>query len=60
MQRSACVVSAYLMAIHNMNFDQTYNYLKSRRPIVYTPNVNFKKSLISYYKNNLHKKDNVE
>ncbi len=57
MQRSACVVSAYLMATHNMNFEQTYNYLKSRRPIVYTPNVNFRRSLDTYYKNNLHRKD---
>jgi hypothetical protein len=45
------------MATHNMNFEQTYNYLKSRRPIVYTPNVNFRRSLDTYYKNNLHRKD---
>ena len=57
MQRSACVASAYLMASHNMNFEETYTYLKSRRPIVFTRNVNFKKSLESYYKNNLQVKD---
>jgi len=55
MQRSACVVCAYLMCYHNMSFQESYNYLKSRRSIVFTPNINFKKSLLSYYKNVLQK-----
>lgn len=57
MQRSACVVCAYLMSYHNMNFEESYNYLKLRRSIVFTPNVNFKKSLLSYYNNYLLKKE---
>jgi hypothetical protein len=57
MQRSACVVCAYIMASHNMNFEDTYTYLKARRPIVFTPNINFKKSLESYYNNHLHVKN---
>ena len=57
MQRSACVVSGYLMSSLNMNFDETYNYLKARRPIVYTPQVKFKKSLDNYYINTLTKKE---
>lgn len=57
MQRSACVVCAYLMYYHNMTFEESYNYLKLRRSIVFTPNVNFKKSLLSYYKNVLSKEN---
>jgi hypothetical protein len=49
MQRSACVVAAYLIAEYDMDLETSYNYIKSLRPIAFTPQINFKKSLEKYY-----------
>lgn len=49
MQRSACVVAAYLMAQYNMKHTDAIKYIKNHRPIAFSPFTNFEKSLIHYY-----------
>ena len=44
-QRSATVVAAYLMRYGNMDQKKAINLIKSKRPICFTPFVNFTKSL---------------
>ena len=57
MQRSACVVAAYLMATHGITPNQATQFIKKIRPIAFTPKVNFQKSLDNYY-NSLTVKQN--
>lgn len=49
MQRSACVVAAYLMAVTGQKPEEVIRYIKSKRPIAFTPFVNFQKSLDNFY-----------
>ena len=49
MQRSACVVAAYLMAQFGLKPEEAIRYIKSKRPIAFTPFVNFQKSIDNYY-----------
>lgn len=44
MQRSATVVSMYLIA-HGMKSDDTFQFIKSKRPIAFHHSVNFYKSI---------------
>jgi hypothetical protein len=48
MQRSACVVSAYLMSEYCKTFPESVEYIKTHRSIAFTPFINFKKSLEIY------------
>lgn len=48
MQRSACVVSAFLMYYLHLDTYESILYIKSRRNIAFTPYVNFLKSLIIF------------
>jgi hypothetical protein len=48
MQRSACVVAAYLMSSFNMTPKDAITIIKRNRPIAFTPFVNFEKALINY------------
>jgi len=45
MQRSAIVIVAYLMKKHNLTKDNAIKMLKKKRPIVFTPRVNFYNSI---------------
>jgi hypothetical protein len=54
MQRSACIVCAFLMYYFHLNTYESITYIKSKRTIAFTPYVNFLKSLIifeNYIKN---------
>jgi protein-tyrosine phosphatase len=48
MQRSACVMAAYLMAVRGFSPAEAIQYIKRLRPIAFTPFVNFQKSLDNY------------
>ena len=48
MQRSACVVAAYLIATTNMTPRDAISFIKRQRPIAFTPFINFQKSLDNY------------
>jgi protein-tyrosine phosphatase len=41
MQRSAAVVAGLLIFVHGMSADQAVKYIRSIRPIAFTPGVNF-------------------
>ena len=45
MQRSACIVAMYLIAIKGLQVEQAITYIKQRRPIAFTPGVNFLRSI---------------
>jgi protein-tyrosine phosphatase len=45
MQRSACVVAMYLIAINGLKVEESIAYIKQRRPIAFTPSANFLKSM---------------
>jgi protein-tyrosine phosphatase len=45
MQRSACVVAMYLIAINGLKVEEAIAYIKQRRPIAFTPGVNFLKAI---------------
>lgn len=45
MQRSACVVAMYLIAIKGFQVEEAVNYIKQRRPIAFTPGINFLKAI---------------
>jgi len=48
-QRSACVVAAYLMHSNSkFSVANAVNFVRSRRPIAFSPAVNFKSSLVMY------------
>ena len=49
MQRSACVVAGYLMAKYGLTPEDAIKFIKSKRPIAFTPYVNFQKSIDNYY-----------
>lgn len=55
MQRSACVVAAYLMAHYKLTPTDAITHIKKHRPIAFSPFTNFEKSLNNYY-NILNKK----
>jgi hypothetical protein len=57
MQRSACVVAAYLMATNGVTPNQATQFIKKIRPIAFTPKINFQKSLDNYH-NSLTVKQN--
>ena len=48
MQRSAAIVAMYLIATTGMSWQQSMNYIKNIRPIVFTPSANFKNSIIEF------------
>jgi hypothetical protein len=50
MQRSACVVAAYLIHHHKFTVDDAIEYVKNKRSISFFPIANFKKSLEQYEK----------
>jgi len=54
MQRSACVVVCYVLSLCRMNVEEAIQFVKSRRPIAFTPLVNFRPSIDAYYQ--YHKK----
>ena len=47
-QRSASIVVAYLMKYGNMNLKDAILSVCSKRDVVFTPGINFKKTLIKY------------
>ena len=49
-QRSATVVAAYLMAFHGMDLDATLEFMKSKKPDVFSPAVNFLPALRKFSK----------
>lgn len=49
MQRSACVVAAYLMSSYKLAPKDAINHIKKHRPIAFSPFTNFEKSIFSYY-----------
>jgi protein tyrosine phosphatase len=55
MQRSACVLACYLMSSFNVSPQEAVNYIKNKRNISFSPHVNFKQSMVSYYTNNIIK-----
>jgi dual specificity phosphatase 12 len=50
-QRSASIVSLYLMKYYGFNLEESINYIKSRRPITFYNNINFLTALKVYEKN---------
>jgi len=58
MQRSACVMAAYLMAVKGYTPVQAIQFIKRLRPIAFTPFVNFQKSLDNYGEQILKQKNN--
>lgn len=49
MQRSACVVAAYLIRQYKMTPQEAVSFIRNKRPIAFTPFINFQKSLDNYY-----------
>ena len=45
MQRSACVVALYLIALNKWKLEDAIQFIKKKRPIAFTPAVNFMKSI---------------
>lgn len=50
MQRSACIVAMYLIAINGLKVEEAIAYIKQRRPIAFTPAANFLGSLQGFEK----------
>jgi protein-tyrosine phosphatase len=50
MQRSAAIMGMYLIAKKGMTWNQVIPYIQDIRPIAFTPQANFKESLIAFYK----------
>jgi protein-tyrosine phosphatase len=50
MQRSACIMAMYLIAKKGMTWFQSIAFVKSVRPIAFTPQANFKSSIIAFDK----------
>mgnify|MGYP003344979928 CR=1 FL=1 len=59
MQRSACVVVCYLLSMCSMNVDEAIAFVKHKRPIAFTPFVNFRPSINAYYQNIVKDSQNV-
>src|SRR5690606_8788462 len=53
-QRSATIVSIYLMIKYKMNFNAVYNFLKAKQPMVFFGNDNYLDS-IKYIENIINK-----
>lgn len=49
MQRSAAVVAMFLIALKGFTPDESILFIKSRRNIVFTPSINFRKSIDYFY-----------
>jgi dual specificity MAP kinase phosphatase len=49
MQRSACVVAAYLIRYYKMTPQEAVSFIRNKRPIAFTPFINFQQSLDNYY-----------
>lgn len=45
MQRSPAAIAMFLIATQNMNFEQTRDFMKQKRPIVFYPSANFEKAI---------------
>lgn len=56
--RSATIVIAYMMKYHNMNFENAFSYVQSKRWIV-NPNPNFRNILKSYEQYLLDKRQSL-
>lgn len=56
MQRSACVVAAYLMYYHKIKLYDAILYIQSIRPIAFTPQVNFIEPLLIFQNYSKHLK----
>jgi protein-tyrosine phosphatase len=49
MQRSCTVVAFYLIKYYNMSPEQAINFIKSKRPVAFFGNVNFRQAIHAYY-----------
>ena len=49
MQRSAACTAMFLIVLKNMTPSQAVDYIQERRPIAFTPGVNFKESIEGFY-----------
>ena len=49
MQRSAAVVSMYLMITKGINWDDARRFIRQRRAIAFFPSANFEKAIIGFY-----------
>jgi rhodanese-related sulfurtransferase len=49
MQRSAACMAMFLIVAKNMTPEQAIRYIKERRPIAFTPGVNFHQSIEGFY-----------
>ena len=52
-QRSAIVVLSYLYKYVDSDINKCINYMKQKRPIVFTPKMNFKKSIYYSFNKNI-------
>ena len=50
MQRSACVVALFLIARYHCTAAEAMQYIRSRRPIAFTPMANFKPAILEFEK----------
>jgi len=50
MQRSAAIMAMYLTATRGLSWHQAVTYIQGIRPIAFRPAVNFKDSIIEFYK----------
>jgi hypothetical protein len=49
MQRSACVFLVFHIQYHTRDFQKSYQLMKSRRPMVFTPSINFLPAVRRYF-----------
>jgi len=49
-QRSACVFLVYHIQYHSGDFQKSYKLMKSRRPWVFMPMMNFRESVVKYFR----------
>lgn len=54
-QRSASIISCYLMKYGNMSLKESIESIKSKRSIAFTPEINFIKSLLRFEKDLLNR-----
>lgn len=54
-QRSASIISCYLMKYANMSLKESIESVKSKRSVAFTPGINFSKSLLQFEKDLLNK-----
>lgn len=53
-QRSASIISAYLMKYSNMSLKQSIEVIKTKRLVAFTPEINFRNALVNYEDVNLN------